>query len=127
MTNEAKMLGISIMVLLGMNLLVVPVVEDGGNADLVDLTPPDSSILSPNFNVEAPTEGGSFLIPDSIESALSVIVQYISGIVSTITWFFGTIGSILFGGFTAHPLLALLNFIVIVVGTVSIIKIMPTT
>lgn len=125
MTNEAKILGISLMMMIGLNVLVAPLVQEDGGAGLPSLQPPDDSILSPDFSIED-TEGGT-LVPDSIAQAASTFIQYVNGIVTTITWFFTAIGGLLFGGIFAHPLLTVINFILVITSVVAIIKMLPST
>lgn len=127
MTNEAKIIGMSLIFTIGLNLLVVPMVSEGGGLDLQDLSPPDDSILSDNFQVETDSSS-SWFVPDSLVQGVSAIIQLLNGIISTITWFFGILGGLIFGGVASgNPLLIILNLLVTTVGLVAVIKMLPST
>lgn len=112
MTNEAKVLGISMLSILLLGLFVAPLTDEESNISISDLEPPDNTVLSGNFD---PGDG------------IGSIAGWIGGLVNTIVWFFGTIGGIIFNGFTSGPLLAVVNFIITVVGLVAFIKLLPST
>lgn len=110
----------SLVFIMGINLLVAPLIQgNSGELNLPDLSPPDNAIISPNF--QTPGFAGGWT------DAISTVGQYIVGIFVLITWFVLTMSSIVFGGFVAHPILAVLNFLVGMVAVVSFIKLLPTT
>lgn len=120
MAGEEKIFFMSLVFIIGINLLVAPLVEgDSGELNLPDLTPPEDAIISPDF--QTPGFGGGWT------DAISTIGQWIIGVFYSIGWFVLTMSSIVFGGFVAHPILAVLNFLVGVVAVVSFIKLLPTT
>jgi hypothetical protein len=120
MASEQKLFFMSLVFIIGINLLVAPLVQgDSSELNLPDLTPPDNAIGSPEFQ----TPGFSGGWTDAITS----IGQVILGIFVLVGWFILTLSSIVLGGFVAHPLLSLLNFLVGVVAIVSFIKLLPWT
>lgn len=127
MTNEVKIIGMLFIFTIGLNLLVVPMVSDDGGLELKDLSPPESSILSEDFEVETDSSD-SWFVPESLVQGVSAIIQLLNGVISTITWFFGILGGLIFGGvFSGNPILIILNPVVTVVGLVAFIKMLPST
>lgn len=120
MASEQKLFFMSLVFIIGINLLVAPLVEgDSGELNLPDLTPPDNAVISPDF--QTPGFSGGWT------DALSTIGQWIVGVFVSVAWFILTISSIVFGGFVSHPILTVLNFLVGMVAVVSFIKILPWT
>jgi hypothetical protein len=112
MTNEAKVLGISMISILMLSVFVAPLAGDESTVGINELQPPDHTVLSDDFD---PGDG------------IFSIAGWVAGIVSTIVWFFSTVGAVIFNGYTSGPLLATVNFVFTVVGLVAFIKLMPYT
>lgn len=113
MTNEAKIITISLISMLLIGLFVVPMTEGGdGGAVFKQMQPPEDSIISSEFQAGTGIGG---------------IVDQVAGIVKSITWFFGTIGALILSGFSGGPILQLVNFVFTVMLFVAIIKMLPWT
>lgn len=120
MASEQKLFFMSLVFIIGINLLVAPVVDGAeGDLSLPDLSPPDNAVISPDF--QTPGFSGGWT------DAISTIGQWFIGIFVSIAWFIGTLTSIVFGGLVSHPILTILNFLVGMVALVSFIKILPYT
>jgi hypothetical protein len=113
MTNEVKIITVSLISMLLIGLFVAPLTKGGeSSASFKELQPPKETIISPQF------ESGT---------GLGGILDVIMGSIATVTWFFGTIGGLILRGFSGGPILQILNFIFTVMIFIAIWKLMPTT
>lgn len=121
MTNEAKVIGMSMMFLIGLNLLVVPMVGGEGGLDLQDLSPPDIDI---SLEEQDTSDGALANIAGAIVGFFNAMINFFAIII----WLISTVSSLIITGtFSVHPILTLINSVVTLVVVVAIVKIIPTT
>lgn len=119
--SDQKILFISLVVLISINVFVAPLISDEeGDTQLPDLTPPDSSILSEDFDPSVETEGGG--ITEAIANLIAQPIGYLVGFLVTAVWFILSIGSIIFSGSVSHPVILLMNFLITIVVIQTIFK-----
>ena len=127
---QEKILFVSVVSLLVINLAVAPLVDEGQSFNMPSLEPPEQAVISPDFQppqIDFESDGG---ILDDLASVVVIIansiatfVSWIVGLLITVAWLMWILGDILFSGAYAHPLLTLNNFILGLTALVAIINI----
>lgn len=117
--SEEKVFFMSLVFVIGLNLLVAPFVDgEESGLSIPELSPPADAMISPDY--QNPSGGG-------ITGALDKIAGFLTGVINSITWLIGTMFGLLFGFFIDNLLLSTLNIIIGITATVSFVKILPTT
>lgn len=132
MAGEERILFISMVTILSLNLVVAPLVDEGQSFTIPDLEPPEQAVISDDFDVPTiDVEDDTF---ESITGALGEIVNlfitaisWLVGILISIVWLIWALVSIIFSGSYAHPLLTVLNILIGITALVSIVKILSIT
>jgi len=126
--SDQKILFVSIVYMLGLNLLVAPMVGEGDSSyTLPDLEPPSYTIFNADFNPseQVGLDGGGLL--SGLASILVDVIGYIIGLIAGVIWFVIILIGVITSGTFSHPLITISNFLTTMVVFYTVIKIFPTT
>ena len=114
--SHEKILFTSIVFLLGLNLLVAPLIEESGEATLPIMDPPEHVMLSDDY--ESPPEPDSYI--DAITRTGTIAID----LANSVIWLVLSLGSTLFGGSFSHPLLILINALLGIIASITLLRLL---